>query len=68
MHQHGSHYGYKLCAVMYYFRSTIFIYSFVFEDSPKTDTLQGVSQSKIEGGGGDKRKSSIYNSLVDLNV
>ena len=32
--------------------------------------LQGVSQSKIEGGGGGraKRKSSIYNSLVDLNV
>ena len=30
--------------------------------------LQGVSQSKIEGGGRDKRKSSIYNSLVDLNV
>ena len=29
---------------------------------------QGASQSKIEGGGGDKRKSSIYNSLVDLNV
>ena len=30
---------------------------------------QGVSQSKIEGGGGRaKRKSSIYNSLVDLNV
>ena len=29
---------------------------------------QGVSQSKIEGGGGgDKRKSSIYHSLVDLN-
>ena len=27
-----------------------------------------LARAKLKGGGGDKRKSSIYNSLVDLNV
>ena len=30
--------------------------------------LRVLARAKSKGGGGDKRKSSIYNSLVDLNV
>ena len=38
-------------------------------NSELTDDVRVLARAKSKGGGGrDKRKSSIYNSLVDLNV